>query len=103
MGGDGGADWFGDDELGDDWIDDLDTPAEQEPASAGQPPASAAPAPAGARPVVRYLPPRCPRCVAEGLRPRPPRWTGKHGRIGYHRCRDCGLTFKSLEIGGPAQ
>lgn len=43
--------------------------------------------------VVPFVPWRCPKCGA-----RHPRTTGQHGRIRYHRCQECGLPFRSLEI-----
>ncbi|MCA3007423.1 MAG: hypothetical protein INH34_03505 [Phycisphaerales bacterium] len=43
--------------------------------------------------VVPYCPVRCPRCAA----PKPFTY-GRKLRIRYHRCRDCGAGFRSLEL-----
>ena len=43
--------------------------------------------------VVVYMRPRCPRCGSEDV----PVYNSNHIPIRYHKCRNCGLTFKSVE------
>jgi len=43
--------------------------------------------------VVRYIKPRCPKCNS----PNVPVYDSSHLPIRYHKCSDCGHTFKSIE------
>lgn len=43
--------------------------------------------------VVRYVRPRCPKCNS----PNVPVYSSRDLPIRYHKCADCGHTFKSIE------
>ena len=43
--------------------------------------------------VVRYIKPRCPKCNS----PNVPVYDSNHLPVRYHKCSDCGHTFKSIE------
>lgn len=43
--------------------------------------------------VVKYLRVKCPKCKS----PRCPVYDSSHLPIRYHKCTDCGFTFKSVE------
>jgi len=45
------------------------------------------------RPIVPFCPVRCPDCGSKK-----PITRGQRGRERYHRCRECGVLFKSYEI-----
>lgn len=51
---------------------------------------------AATTPLVPFCPFRCPSCGEAK-----PRTYGKTGRIRYHRCRACGLRYRSLELQRP--
>ncbi len=43
--------------------------------------------------LVRYVKPRCPKCESSNV----PVYNSDHLPIRYHKCSDCGYTFKSIE------
>jgi len=43
--------------------------------------------------VVRYIRPWCPKCNSTNV----PVYNSNHLPIRYHKCSDCGHTFKSIE------
>jgi len=44
---------------------------------------------------VRFIPLRCPRCGSKKIR-----WYASHPPVRYHRCKECGHNFKSIEQEG---
>jgi DNA-directed RNA polymerase subunit M/transcription elongation factor TFIIS len=44
---------------------------------------------------VKFIPLRCPRCGSKKIR-----WYVSHPPIRYHRCKECGHNFKSIEEQG---
>lgn len=44
--------------------------------------------------IVRYVKRRCPECGGD----RVPVYDSNHLPIRYHKCSDCGHTFKSIEL-----
>jgi len=43
--------------------------------------------------LVRYVKPRCPKCNSSNV----PVYDSNHLPVRYHKCSDCGHTFKSIE------
>jgi len=43
--------------------------------------------------VVRYVRPRCPKCGSTNV----PVYSSRDIPVRYHKCSDCGHTFKSIE------
>lgn len=82
------------------WIDREENWLERPPARARpdpEPPAAApADSPETQEPVVRWVPVRCPYCRSRDV----PVSSSPRGFPGmrYHKCRDCGGTFKSFEV-----
>jgi len=64
-------------------LPDLDMPARRKKKKSSEPKDE----------VVRYVRPRCPKCNS----PNVPVYDSSHLPIRYHKCSDCGHTFKSIE------
>lgn len=50
---------------------------------------------AGGDYAVRFIPLRCPKCGSKRIR-----WYASHPPVRYHRCKECGYNFKSIEQEG---
>ena len=77
--------------MGNGFLDDLpelDMPARQRKKKSTRP---GAPEPKDQ--VVRYIRPRCPKCGSTNV----PVYSSRDLPIRYHKCSDCGHTFKSIE------